>query len=160
MSPRSLKIALAVSVTLNVFVVGAVAGGLIVGGRALQEHREVRAPVFALVRSLDAPEQERVRGALRESALAARSDFEAARAARLQAVELASAQTFDRAAVDAALERSHQAEGAGRRRLESTLLDVMADLDPAERQTLSLALVRRGPERGRRDGGRRHRERP
>ena len=68
MSPRSLKIALAVSMTLNVFVVGAVAGGLIVGGRVLQERREARAPVYALARSLDAEERQRVTGALRATA--------------------------------------------------------------------------------------------
>lgn len=150
MSPRSLKIALAVSMTLNVFVVGAVAGGLIVGGRVLQERREARAPVYALARSLDAEERQRVTGALRATALASRDDFRAARAARREAVELAGAETFDRAAIEAALARSHRSEDASRQRLEAALLDLMADMSQAERQVLALALARRAHgERGR-----------
>ena len=155
MSPRNLKIALAVSVTLNVFVLGAVAGGLIIGGRALQERREARAPVFAMAQSLDEATRERVTETLRDTALTSREDFRAARAARREAVELASAETFDRAAIEAALARSHQMEDGGRQRLEASLLDLMADMPQAERQVLAPALARRGHgERGRGRHGR------
>lgn len=153
MSPRSLKIALAVSVTLNVFVLGAVAGGLIVGGRILAERQAGRPPVAALAGALDPADQALLRERLRASADDVRGDFRAARQARREAIELAGAETFDRAAVEAALERSHASERAGRRKLEGTLLDVLETLEPSERERLAPALARRGPDgRGPRGG--------
>lgn len=161
MSPRALKIALAVSVGLNVFVLGAVAGGLIIGGKMLAERRpEGRPPVTALVGSLDEPTRERVEDQLRQSALAARGDFETAREARREAVRLAGQETFDRSAVQAALDRSHTAEAAGRRRLEGTVLDVMGDMQAEDRRVFAPALSRRGHERGGRDRRERRRSGP
>lgn len=153
MTDRGLKIALAVSVAVNVFVVGAVAGGLIVGGRFLAERRGGdRPPVMALVATMEPPARLEATESLRQAGMEARPDFETARGARLDAVELAGAETFDRAAVEAALDRSVVAEHAGRRRLERAYLDILQPLDRAERQRLAPGLARRGPDRGRRHG--------
>lgn len=159
MSPRSLKIALAVSVTLNVFVLGALAGGLIVGGRVLAERQEGRPPVTRLAGALEPADQALLRERLRDAAEEVRGDFRAARQARREAIELAGAETFDRPAVEAALEQSHEAERAGRRKLEGTLLDVLAELEPEDRERLAPALARRGPEGRGRSGGRDRHER-
>lgn len=144
MTGRGLKIALGLSVALNIFVSGAAAGALIVGLRAFPDraYRD-RPPVVALIRSLDFADRERVERDLRSSALAARADFQAARRHRLEAVDLAGAETFDRAAVEAALARARQAEGQGRDRLEDTLLDTLEALDREDRQRLAPALARR-----------------
>ncbi|HRH20983.1 MAG TPA: periplasmic heavy metal sensor, partial [Brevundimonas sp.] len=71
---------------------------------------------------------------------------------RSEAINLAGAETFDRAAVEAALTQSREAEARGRGRLEGSLLDVMERLDQADRQRLAPGLSRRGRE-GRRERG-------
>ena len=161
MTDRGLKIALAVSVALNVFVVGSVVGGVIVGGRFLAERgRDNRPPALELVRTLPEPAQEAAATTLREAGLQARPQFETARRERAQAVELAAAESFDRQAVAEALARSRESELAGRSRLEGAMLDVLQPLSREERRALAGALARRGPEgrgrgRGRFGGGRR-----
>ena len=153
MTDRGLKIALAVSVAVNLFVAGAVVTGLAVGLRGLPDrsHGE-RPPVISLVQSLDEADRAEAERTLRSAALAARGDFETARRLRAEAIELSGAETFDRPAVEAALARSREAEAAGRSRLEGTMLDLLQRLDQDDRQRLAPAFARRGREghRGRR----------
>ena len=157
MTERGLKIALAVSVAVNIFVAGVVVTGLAVGLRHLPDRPYgERPPIIAMIRSLDEPDRAQTEQALRTTALAAREDFEAARRLRSEAIELAGADTFDRAAVEAALARSREAEGAGRTRLEGTMLDLLQRLDQEDRQRLAPALARRDREAG---PGRRFRDR-
>jgi uncharacterized membrane protein len=151
MTDRGLKIALGLSVALNVFVIGAVAGVMVTGVRGLdQPPRRERPPVIQMIQSLDQADQAAAEQALRDAGLAAREDFNTARSHRSEAINLAGAETFDRAAVEAALAQSREAEARGRGRLEGSLLDVMERLDQADRQRLAPGLSRRGRE-GRRD---------
>lgn len=161
MTDRGLKIALGVSIAVNIFVLGAVAGGLIAGVRLLEDrpYRD-RPPVIDIVRSLDESDRAALVESLRGAGLAAHDDFESARRARSEAIELAGDETFDRSAVEAALARSREAEGRGRARIEASVLDLMGRLDQEDRQRLAPSLARRGggPDhrRGRRessDGG-------
>lgn len=152
MTERGLKIALGVSIAVNVFVVfvaGAVVGTLLVGGRILEDrpYRD-RPPVIDIIRSLDEADRAAAVDTLRDTGLAAHEDFESARRHRSEAIELAGAETYDRAAVEAALEQSRQSEAAGRARIEGALLDLMGRLDQEDRQRLAPGLARRG-----RDGG-------
>ena len=147
MSDRGLKIALTVSVAVNIFVAGAVVTGLVVGARHLGDRPGYdRPPVITLIRSLDEADRVQAQEALQASALAARQDFEAARRARTEAIELAGAETFDRPAVEAALAQSRAAESDGRGRLEGTMLDILERLDQEDRQRLAPGLARRGRE--------------
>lgn len=157
MTDRGLKIALGVSVALNIFIVGAVAGGLIMGVRGLDDrsHRD-RPPVIQMVQSLDEADRAAAEQTLRETGLVAREDFDAARRYRSEAIAVAGAEIFDRAAVEAALARSREFEGQGRSRLEGSLLDLMERLDQADRQRLAPGLARRGRD-GRRGRGGHHR---
>lgn len=145
MTERGLKIALAVSVAVNLFVAGAVVTGLAIGLRHLPEqpHHD-RPPVISLIRSLDEADRSGAEQALRSTALAAREDFDAARRHRSEAIDLAGAETFDRSAVEGALARSRASEVAGRTRLEGTMLDLLQQLDQEDRQRLAPALARRG----------------
>lgn len=149
MTDRGLKIALAVSVAVNIFVAGVVVTGLAVGLRGIPDrpHGD-RPPVFSLVQSLDEGDREEAQQALRSAALSARGDFEEARRLRAEAIDLAGADTFDRPAVEAALARSREAEASGRARLEGTMLDLLERLDQDDRQRLAPAFARRGRERG------------
>lgn len=156
MSPRTLKIVLAVSVALNLF---AAAGGVAawahwksVESRAAEVHRAPRGgPIMETVGQLEPGTRARVRQAMRETALAARPDFEEARTARREAVELARAETFDASATAALLQRSREAELRGRTRIETGAVAVLETLEPADRQALAPILSRhrnRGPGRG------------
>ena len=150
MSGRSLKIALAVSVALNLF---ALAGGVAFAvSRARVDERvaELRGPArhgpFREVIAQLQPEVRRdVRARMRAAALAARPDFEAARAARAQAVQAASEPRMDAARVQALLDQSRTAEMRGRARLEGEAIAMLENLDVEDRKVLSGLLRRRGP---------------
>lgn len=155
MSSRALKLALIASVGVNLF---ALVVGLILWFGVQRAETEAGAqrqairqePVMALVGQLEPQRRAEVRQALRASALAAKADFEAARAARREAVAGAAAETFDQARVQALLEQSRLAEMRGRARLESGAVEVLAGLDQSDRAALAPLLSRhRG---GRRNG--------
>ena len=149
MTSRTLKIALAASVALNLFAVAA--GATLLVGRADVERRieaQHRAPrdnpLMTVVGELDPEVRQRVRGTLRESALAARPDFEEARLKRRQAIDMARTDPFEPARVTALLEQSRAAELRGRARLEADAVALLATLEPDDRAALSKILTRRG----------------
>ncbi len=152
MTSKSLKIALAVSVALNLF---AVAGGITyvvnrdrIERRIEDQRRPGReGPLAEVLADLDPAVRQRVRTALRDSALAARPDFEAARAARREAIDIAGQPTLDAARVESLLEQSRAAEMRGRTRLESGAVAVLATLTPEEREALAPILQRKGAAR-------------
>ena len=149
MTSRTLKIALAASVALNLFALAAGASLLVtraeVEKRLEAQHRapRTRSPMV-LIGQLDPAVRERVRDTLRASALAARPDFEEARQKRREAVRIASSDSFDSARVTALLTESRQAELRGRARLEANAVEVLDTLEPADRKALSEILTRRG----------------
>lgn len=151
MSERGLKIALAVSVALNVFALAG--GGAFLVSRQQVERkvedqvRPGRRPFDAVLADLDPATRRSVRQQMRQAALAARPDFEAARDARRQATELAGAPTMDAARVRALLEQSREAEMRGRGRLEGDAVDILAGLSVEERKALTPILARKSDHR-------------
>lgn len=154
MSPRALKIGLAISVAINVLVICAVvAAGFVVSARWPQErHDGRRHGAMAIVGALGPEQEQQVRERLRAAALEARPDFRAAREARREAIALAQAEPMDAAAVTAALARSREAEQRARTRLEAGMVEALAGLDAEGRRQLAPLLARRGPEVRRRHG--------
>lgn len=152
MTSKSLKIVLAVSVALNLF---AVAGGVTyvvnrdrIERRIEDQRRPGReGPLAEVLADLDPAVRQRVRTSLRESALAARPDFEAARAVRREAIDVAGQPTLDAARVESLLEQSRAAEMRGRTRLENGAVAVLATLTPEERKALAPILQRKGAAR-------------
>lgn len=149
MNARTLKIALAASVALNLFAVAA--GATLLVGRADVErriesqHRSPRDhPFMTVVEGLDPEVRDRVREALRASARAARPDFEETRSKRRQATALVRSPDFDPAEVSALLEQSRAAELRGRARIEADAVALLATLEPDDRAALSEILTRRG----------------
>jgi len=157
MSPRTLKIALAVSVALNLFAIGAAAGGLIIGSRLSEERSPPRhAPFHQTLETLDPETRDRVHEAMRSVALSARPDFREARQARREAIALAREAAFDRARIDALLARSREAELRGRVRMETGTVDILATLDAEDRASMASLLARHrrsGPPARRPEGG-------
>lgn len=149
MTPRTLKIALAVSVALNLFAIAAgttlyVARHQFEKGVAAQHSPPRTGSPMALIGQLDPAVRDRVRDTLRASAMTARPDFNETRQKRREAVAIARSDTFDSARVTALLAESREAEMRGRARLEADAVAVLATLDPADRKALSEILTRRG----------------
>jgi uncharacterized membrane protein len=157
MSNRTLTIAVIASLALNLFVVAAATTLWIsrdnIEARVAEQRRPGRrVPMMAIAESFDPTVRDRVRQTMRDSALAARPDFEESRAARRSAVEMAGAETFDSAAVTALLDKSRAAELRGRQRLERDMITLLGSLDPDDRAALAPALTRSGSGGGGRGG--------
>lgn len=152
MTGRALKIALAVSVALNVF---ALAGGGAYLISRQQVDRKVedqrrggrQGPLTEVLADLDPAARDRARQAMRQSALAARPDFEAARTARREAIEAAGAEQMDVARVRLLLDQSRAAELRGRARLENDAVSILAGMDPKDRKAMTPILQRKSDAR-------------
>lgn len=152
MTPKTLKIALAVSVALNVFAVAGAVTYVVNRDRIERKIEDQRrpgreGPLAEVLGDLDPAVRDRVRTALRESALAARPDFEAARAARREAIDVAGQPTLDAVRVQSLLDQSRAAEMRGRTRLENGAVAVLGTLTPDERKALTPILQRKGDAR-------------
>lgn len=152
MTSKTLKIALAVSVALNVFAVAGAVTYVVNRDRIERKIEDQRrpgreGPLAEVLGDLDPAVRDRVRTALRESALAARPDFEAARAARREAIDVAGQPTLDAARVQSLLDQSRAAEMRGRTRLENGAVAVLGTLTPDERKALTPILQRKGDAR-------------
>jgi uncharacterized membrane protein len=149
MRVRTLKTILAVSVAVNVF---ALAGaGAYAVSRAQVERRveDQRGPgrhqAFAeVLAGLDTATRDDARQRMRRSALAAKPDFEAARNARREAIDVAGRPTLDEPRVRTLLEQSRAAEMRGRARLENDAVAILATLNPEDRKALTPILRRKG----------------
>jgi uncharacterized membrane protein len=148
-----IKIALAVSLAVNLFMIGAVAGA------AFQRHRtgEMRAgavpgnPLMRVGERLPEAERQAFRTQMRQAGLANRPLLETNRAARDKVAEVFAAPTFDAAAASAALAASREAETAARTELENAVVTFAKGLNADDRRILAEGL-RRPPGRGGRGG--------
>ena len=159
MSRRTLSIALFVSLAFNLFLVGAVTGGFVVGHRIRGGGDERpssagRGPP-QLWRAGDAlpPDQARAeRLALRDQGRAAREEMHAVRAARLEAWRALGQEPFDAKAAKARLAAIRAEEADARGQIEDSVVDFAVQLSPADRAGLARGLTahRGGPpgERG------------
>lgn len=148
MNGKTLKIALAVSVALNLFGLAA-AGAFAVTRERVEERVEAQqrptrpGSTMSMIDRLSPEVQPEVRQTLRAGALSARPDFEESREKRRQAIALAASPTFDADRVTALLNESRAAELRGRQRLEATAVAMLAELDPADRAIMSDILKRK-----------------
>lgn len=145
MKPKSLLVALFVSLAFNLFLVGAVAGGLVIGHRFRgAEHARTERPPPPLWRAAEglAPEQATAyRQQVDEAGHDLREAMRAARVARRQAWEGLSSQPFDPVAAKARLAAVRQQEIDARGRIEDRIVDYAATLPPADREILTRGLT-------------------
>lgn len=148
MRGRSLKIALAVSLVLNILVVGAIAGAAIRWQRG-DVARWVAVRQIGRLRAAAATLQPQNRRAYYRALRVARRDgvplVSASLAARREAAAAFAAPRFDPAAVTVALARARTADFALRARAEAAVVGVAATLPPDERRRLAEGLRRSGP---------------
>ena len=156
---RRTKTILIVSLTANLFLVGALIGTLILGSRLAHERTEARRGdrpgVWSAMQSIP-PERQRVlRQMMREQAMRAAPDLRAAREARRAAARLIAAPSYDPAAVEAALRRARDHDLQARAKVDAALAVRLGELTAQERAAFGQVMLR-GPRggRGRRDGSR------
>jgi uncharacterized membrane protein len=141
MSPRALWIALALSLVVNVFVIGAGAG--LFFGRAFAPPSNPGPRPNALMTAadrLDPTDRDVLKALMQDDAQREGPTLLDARMARRQAVEMMRSPNFDRAAAGAALDRARADDMQVRQKLENTMLDFAAKLDVQGRSTLSEGL--------------------
>ncbi|WP_309644691.1 periplasmic heavy metal sensor, partial [Phenylobacterium sp.] len=140
MSRKTLAIILFISLALNVFLIGAVVGGLVVGQKFRHERPSATRggqPLWAAGAELPPEKRRAFRGLLRGEAGEVRAGMAEVRAARAAAWRRLDADPFDAAAakrdLDAARVREMQIRGG----VESRIVDFAATLPPAERARLA-----------------------
>jgi len=141
MSPRSLKIICAVSILLNVFMLGAVIGGVAwVGTR----HPMIGVGSIRIAGSeLPRDERRTFRRVLRDARREMRPTVMAGRQARADTAALLRAPTLDQAALTDALSRVRIADFAIRAHVEARAVGFVASLPPTERAKLADGIERR-----------------
>ena len=147
MNSRAWKILVVSSLVLNVFLLGGIAGGAY---QWFSSHSQAHAPApepVALRFAADGLSPERqhefldgIKLARRDARLSARMSREE----RIEVLRLLAAPQFDRAAVEAALTRTREADIAVRVSVEQSVLDFASNLSLAERQTFVDGLTHRG----------------
>jgi uncharacterized membrane protein len=155
MTSRKLTIVLFVSLACNLFLVGAVVGGLVVGARfraaPMMEGRSA-APVLRAADSLT-PEQRRAyRQALRGEAMPMAGALREARLARQDAWRGLMREPFDEAQTIADLDRARAREMEARGAVERRVVHFAGTLSPEERVRFAEGLMRAGPRGGRHPG--------
>jgi uncharacterized membrane protein len=140
MSPRLLKIACAISILLNIFLVSAV-----IGGAAWIQARRPAASGSIQVAGAQLPQPSRriFRQALKDARREMQPTIAQGNQAREDAAALLRAPTLDQAALTAALARVRAADIAIRTHVEERAVAVAATLSPADRATLALGVVRK-----------------
>jgi uncharacterized membrane protein len=146
MNPRSWKILLAASVVTNVFLLGGIAGGAY---QWFTAHDAVaRPPARTALRfatdGLSPERQKQFLAALKAARRDGREEAREGREGRHEVVALLEAPQFDRVALDAALQRTRQADIALRTDVESAVADFATQLTPEERVKFAEGLRQAG----------------
>jgi uncharacterized membrane protein len=145
--PRKLKWLLTASLILNLFLISGIAAGayrLFLSDHAVFGNQAQRGLRFA-ADDLPVERQHMYRKVLREARRDARPLIKSGQDARSEVRTLLAAPTFDRNAVTAALNKTHEADMALRIRIEQSLLDFVEILSPEERATFADGLAKQGP---------------
>lgn len=151
MTTRAMKALCIGSVALNLFLLGAIAGGAYRWFAARQVAQVALgarpAPPTALrfaAQDLSTERQRQFQDALRQARREARPLAQQAREGRREVLRLVAAAPFDRGALDAALANTRTADRAVRERIEAAVADFVATLTPAERTVFAQSLTLRG----------------
>ncbi|RKF45342.1 periplasmic heavy metal sensor [Paraburkholderia fungorum] len=152
MNGRSWKIVLVASLVLNVFLVGAIVGGAyqwfaahgaLTPAQAQAQAQQRTALRFA-AETLSAERQKAFLDGLKKARREGREFARDGREGRHEVLRLLAAPQFDRAALDAALARTREADSSLRAQVEGSVADFAATLSPEERVEFADSLKLRG----------------
>jgi uncharacterized membrane protein len=147
MFQRPRPILLVVSLALNLFLIGTVVGGLVVGQRlrAIRPPPERGGPaLWAAARGLSPEHRDAYREVLRGEGGEVRAKLRAAREARMQAWKTLGQEPFDADAVRQRLAAARTQDAAARQELEERLVAFAAGLPDDERARLAQGLSQPG----------------
>ena len=151
MTTRAIKALCVGSLVLNVFLVGAIAGGTYRwftgrhGESAAANTRTVAPQALRYAAQELSPErQQQFLDALKQARRDAKPLAQQAKDGRREVLRLVAAPQLDRAALDAALASTRSADSALRERVETAVADFVGTLTPAERVTFAQGLTLRG----------------
>jgi uncharacterized membrane protein len=148
MNSRSWKIIVSVSILLNVFLLGGIAGGAYRWFATHERQAAVAAAQKNALRfaasDLSPQRQEEFIDALKEARRNGRMFARDARDGRRDVLELLAAPQLDRPALDAALARTRDADVALRARVETAVADFAASLTTEERLRFAQSLHEHG----------------
>ena len=142
MNSHAMKIALAVSLTLNVFILGAVAGAWF--WRSVPIFAQSDPGLAGAAQALEPTQRQAFRQALAKARHDAQPDSQAARDARDKLAQLLNKADLDRNSIDAALDMTRTADVRVRARIEAAVIDFAESLDPKSRAILIAGLASRG----------------
>lgn len=147
MNGRSWKVVLVISLVLNVFLVGAIVGGayqwFAAHGAVAPVLAQQRALRFA-AQTLSTERQSAFINDLKQARRDGRQYAREGREGRRDVLRLLAAPQFDRAALDAALARTREADSHLRAQVEGSVADFAASLSPEERVQFADSLKLRG----------------
>ncbi|MFM0302497.1 periplasmic heavy metal sensor [Paraburkholderia sediminicola] len=148
MNGRSWKIVLAVSLVLNVFLLGAIVGGayqwFAAHGAMTPVLAQQRTALRFAAETLPAERQKAFIDGLRNARREGKEFAREGREGRHDVLRLLAAPQFDRAALDAALARTREADSSLRAQVEGSVADFAATLSPEERVEFADSLKLRG----------------
>lgn len=139
---------LMVSIILNLFLIGGVLGAayhLFWSDNAILSKQGPQRGLRFAAETLSEDQQHNFRKTLRMARHEAKPLIQAAKAARSEVRELVSAPSFDRTAVQAAVDKAREADIAVRKRMETALIDYAAQLSQEDRIKLAEGLAKNGP---------------
>ena len=142
MTAKTLKWLLGVSVALNLFLI---AGGIGAGVVMNQHMKRPQAPAGWGGHPNDTmtPEAKaRIKAVIREAALTGEPDMEKARALRKDAGKVAAAEPYDAARVIALSDQARSYEDMARGKIETALIEDMAQLSAKEREAVASFILR------------------
>ena len=145
MSRKSLFVVLFVSLALNLFLIGTVAGGLVVGQRLRAAHPPPAArggpPLWRAADALPPEKASAYRAALRSGGPQMRDAMRQARTARQAAWSGLAEEPFDAAAAKQRQAAIRTQEAQARGLVDDRVVDFAAQLSPAERAVLVKGLT-------------------
>lgn len=145
MNPRARTLLLVASLALNLFLVGTIVGGLVVGQRLRPEPpQRVRMgpPIWTAGRELSPEHRAAYREVLRGEDGAVRRELRAAREARADAWRGLADTSFDAEAVRRRLAEARAQDARARAALEERIVDFAVGLPPEERARFAEGLSR------------------
>lgn len=147
MSGRSWKILLVASLVLNVFLLGGIAGGAyqwFAAHGGLAKAPPQRTALRFAAEDLSPERQKQFIEALKAGRREGRDYAREGREGRHEVLSLLAAPQLDRAALDAALQRTRAADSALRAQVEGSVADFAATLSPEERVQFADGLKQAG----------------
>lgn len=153
MSPRALKIGLALSLVLNIFLLTAVGGAILMRHKLMDNGRGDRPPsIIRLSKDMPPESRKAMRRVLREAVVATMPDLKSAHNARIAAADSLVAATPDRALIDSNLQKAREAEMRARARMETAAVSYALTVSPEDRALIAQSFRRPPPSAMRRRG--------